>query len=153
MRPMQDCYDPRLYGEDDEVEEVDCGEGEKVTLRKDWFRPPKYGRGPCTNREVPEPCSCGGCMEPQGVSALLHWDKINLINRFIFNKYICILPSHNFIFQVHLHTDACVQHTVQFINTKVSISIPPRVPSFQTLKCPRDYANINQNSLILWFKF
>ena len=77
----RDCYDPRIFGPEDDVEEVDIGDGEMVTLRRDWFRPHKEGRGPCTEKDVPEPCSCGRCVQPQGVCALLYWDKINLANR------------------------------------------------------------------------
>ena len=34
----KECYDPSDFGPDDEIEEVDEGEGVKVWRRKDWFR-------------------------------------------------------------------------------------------------------------------
>ena len=79
----KDCYDPRIYGPEDDVADVDVGNGEKVTLRKDWFSPHKDGRGPCKDGDNPDPgpCTCGRCIQPQGVCAVLYWDKINMANR------------------------------------------------------------------------
>ena len=34
----KECYDPSDFGPDDEIEEVDEGEGVKVWRRMDWFR-------------------------------------------------------------------------------------------------------------------
>ena len=63
-----------MYGPEDETEEVDDGDGYKVTVRKDWFRPPKAKRCECQN--ISAPCNCGLGEKPQGVSARLYWDKV-----------------------------------------------------------------------------
>ena len=74
------------------------GDGILVKRRTDWFRPPKANRGPCTEKEIPEPCHCGQCLEPQGVAAPLYWDKVNTMNRLVVN-----LKRFNSLRRIHRH--------------------------------------------------
>ena len=77
----RDCFKPREYNEDDDVELLTERDGQTVTLRKDWFRPPVAKLCPCQQSEVPSPCNCGLGQEPSGVSRRLYWDKTNNENR------------------------------------------------------------------------
>ena len=78
---VRDCFDPKIYGPGDETETIDDGDGNLVTTRKDWFRPPLDERCPCQSGEVVQPCNCGKGALPTGVCTRLFWDKINFQNR------------------------------------------------------------------------
>ena len=74
-----DSYDPRVFGPEDDVLEDDDGEGNKVTLLRDWTHPPVAQRCKCQLEN--RPCGCGKGVKPQGQSLKLTWDKVNTPNR------------------------------------------------------------------------
>ena len=76
-----DCFDPLEFTEEDDVEDVDNGDGFLVRVRREWLKPPVNRRCGCQQGEVVQPCNCGLGAQPQGVCSRLFWDKVNNQNR------------------------------------------------------------------------
>ena len=75
MATARDSFDPTDFGPLDDTVEEDDGEGNKVTLLKDWSKPPFEKR--CDCQKIFKTCSCGKGAKPQGQCLQLYWDKVS----------------------------------------------------------------------------